>query len=206
VADINPRLQNQVLKAGITIRRDLYPSLKSLFSAYPKTHHFVNCTGLGSLKLGGVEDKLLYLSQGQTLLIASPSVPLTKMYFRSPSRTNNNTTYVFPRGDNGGVILGGCRGDGDWNTKEDPQLTEQIKKNAVELCPELGKIEDLKVLSVGVGFRPSRKGGGRIEKEVINGRVIVHNYGAGGTGYQGSWGMAKEAVDLLLSDTIASKL
>ena len=60
---------------------------------------------------------------------------------------------MFPRGDNGGVILGGCRGDGDWNTKEDPELTEQIKKHAVELCPELGKVEDLKVLSVGVGFR-----------------------------------------------------
>lgn len=79
------------------------------------------------------------------------------MYFRSPSRTNNNTTYVFPRGLNGGVVLGGCRGDGDWNPNADPQLTEQIKKYAVELCPELGKAEDLKVLSVGVGFRRKLK-------------------------------------------------
>jgi glycine/D-amino acid oxidase-like deaminating enzyme len=156
------------------------------------------------------------------------------MYFRSPSRTNNNTTYVFPRGQNGGVVLGGCRGDGDWNSNADPQLTEQIKKHAVKLCPKLGKVEDLKVLSVGVGFRrksntvslkikmrgwlliktdgstdswtASRKGGIRIEREMIDGKVVVHNYGAGGTGYQGSWGMAKEAVDLLWPEKIASKL
>jgi hypothetical protein len=62
-ANIGLRLQIQALKAGITIRRDLYLSLESLFSAYPKTHHFVNCTGLGSLKIGGVEDKLLYPSR-----------------------------------------------------------------------------------------------------------------------------------------------
>lgn len=35
---------------------------------------------------------------------------------------------------------------------------------------------------------------------------MVHNYGAGGTGYQGSWGMAKEAVELLRPDNMTSKL
>lgn len=33
----------------------------------------------------------------------------------------------------------------------------------------------------------SRKGGARIEKEKLNGKVVVHNYGAGGAGYQASW-------------------
>lgn len=43
----------------------------------------------------------------------------------------------------------------------------------------------------------SRKGGARLEKEVIDGFTVVHNYGAGGAGYQSSWGMAKDAVELL---------
>jgi hypothetical protein len=47
-------------------------------------------------------------------------------------------------------------------------------------------------------MRPSREGGARIERDEIpvNGerRVIVHNYGAGGTGFQAGYGMALDAV------------
>lgn len=48
------------------------------------------------------------------------------------------------------------------------------------------------------GMRPSREGGARIERDeiLVNGerRVIVHNYGAGGTGFQAGYGMALDAV------------
>lgn len=49
------------------------------------------------------------------------------------------------------------------------------------------------------GLRPSREGGARVEREEISiaggeKRVVVHNYGAGGTGYQAGYGMAVEAV------------
>lgn len=47
-------------------------------------------------------------------------------------------------------------------------------------------------------MRPSREGGARIERDeiLVNGerRVIVHNYGAGGTGFQAGYGMALDAV------------
>lgn len=33
----------------------------------------------------------------------------------------------------------------------------------------------------------SRKGGARLERERIGQALIIHNYGAGGTGYQASW-------------------
>jgi D-amino-acid oxidase len=32
-----------------------------------------------------------------------------------------------------------------------------------------------------------REGGARIEAEKIEGRLVIHNYGAGGTGFQASW-------------------
>lgn len=81
------------------------------------------------------------------------------------------------------------------------EFAEDIKRRCCALAPELGKPEDLKVIKHGLGLRPSRKGGARIERDDRAGRKVVHNYGAGGAGYQASWGMAKEAVDLLLSSS-----
>lgn len=57
------------------------------------------------------------------------------------------------------------------------------------------------ILGAFSGLRPSRQGGARVTREEItldgtNGqRVVVHNYGAGGTGFQAGYGMAVEAVD-----------
>lgn len=54
------------------------------------------------------------------------------------------------------------------------------------------------ILAVFAGLRPSREGGARIERDqiVVSGkkRVLVHNYGAGGTGFQAGYGMALDAV------------
>jgi D-amino-acid oxidase len=63
-------------------------------------------------------------------------------------------------------------------------------------------IEGLSVIRHGVGLRPLREDGVRIEKEKIAGTWVVHNYGHGGWGYQGSYGCsegAKELVDGILS-------
>jgi len=55
----------------------------------------------------------------------------------------------------------------------------------------------LDIVRVGVGLRPYRNGGARIELENINGVKVVHNYGAGGFGYQASYGMATYAVNIV---------
>jgi glycine/D-amino acid oxidase-like deaminating enzyme len=75
------------------------------------------------------------------------------MYIRSPKRVDPDTTYVFPRPLGGGVILGGSRQDGDWSAEPDMELAESIMRKCCALCPELGKVEDLKVLGHGVGLR-----------------------------------------------------
>ena len=58
--------------------------------------------------------------------------------------------------------------------------------------------EEPEVLATLAGMRPSREGGARVEREqrLVNGQdcVLVHNYGAGGTGFQAGYGMAIEAV------------
>jgi D-amino-acid oxidase len=57
----------------------------------------------------------------------------------------------------------------------------------------------MEVLSAFAGLRPSREGGARVERtsiQVDGSRtgIIVHNYGAGGTGFQAGLGMAQDAI------------
>jgi len=75
--------------------------------------------------------------------------------------------------------------------------TQSILDRTMALSDELrqGHPEILAALS---GLRPSRQGGTRVEREDLNvaGRncTVIHNYGAGGTGFQAGYGMALDAV------------
>lgn len=106
----------------------------------------------------------------------------------------------------GGTILGGCYQKNHWESQPDPNLALRIMKRSVDLCPELtnGKgIEALEVIRHGVGLRPLRIGGVRLEKERLGDIWVVHNYGHGGFGYQSSYGCAQKAVCLV--DQVLSK-
>ncbi len=73
-------------------------------------------------------------------------------------------------------------------------------ERAVALCPQLtggAGIEQLSIIRHGVGLRPGREGGTRIEGERIDGLPVVHSYGHGGGGYQSSYGCAEEVVRLV---------
>jgi D-amino-acid oxidase len=137
------------------------------------------------------------------MLLAEPRNPLTRMYMQKIN--NDEFTHIFPRPLGGGIIIGGVRLHHDYNEEPDMDLAERIKKRACDLCPELGTPESLEVIRHNVGFRrwfinlihltiskltslvASRKGGARIERENRHGKWLIHNYGAGGTGYQASW-------------------
>ncbi|KAF2731576.1 hypothetical protein EJ04DRAFT_442803 [Polyplosphaeria fusca] len=182
-------LQAQVLSKGIRMVKREYSSIKAPLKDFPDAALLVNATGLGSLKLEDVRDTNLYPTRGQTVLVAEPRKPISRMYFRSPKRLDPETTYVFPRPVGGGVILGGSRQEGDWNPEVDMELAKDIMERCCKLCPELGKPEELEILSHNVGLRPSRKGGMRIEVENRKewSVPVVHCYGHSGTGYQSSW-------------------
>ncbi|KAH7267791.1 FAD dependent oxidoreductase [Fusarium redolens] len=192
-----PWLQFEATKLGIEIRRAIIDDLSDIPGRFPTTSAIFNCTGLGSLALKGVEDHHVYPAKGQVYIVEAPPSGISKMYFRSSQRLGSHSTHVFPRGKDGGVVLGGCRLNGDSNEQFDPVIGQGIKERCCALVPELGRAENLRIIKQGVGFRPSRKGGARIELERKYGVKVIHNYGAGGSGYQASWGMAKAAVDLL---------
>lgn len=74
--------------------------------------------------------------------------------------------------------------------------TESILARTAALLPLL-KSDDVEIITAAAGLRPSRVGGARVEKCMRpDGRLLVHNYGAGGTGYQAGLGMASDAVEL----------
>jgi D-amino-acid oxidase len=51
------------------------------------------------------------------------------------------------------VILGGSRDDGNWSDVWDEELGMDIMKRCSELCPELGRPEDLQVIGRNIGLR-----------------------------------------------------
>ena len=108
--------------------------------------------------------------------------------------------YVMQRAAGGGTLLGGSYQKGNWDSQIDPNLSVRIMKRAVEICPSLtdGKgVEGLDVIRFGVGLRPVRQGGVRLEREKVAETWVVHNYGHGGYGYQSSYGCAGVAVGLV---------
>ena len=58
-------------------------------------------------------------------------------------------------------------------------------------------LADDQVLRSVAGIRPFRRGGPRLERQELAGKIVVHNYGHGGAGYTLSWGSASLAADLL---------
>lgn len=84
-------------------------------------------------------------------------------------------------------------GDGSTYSHE----TKSIIERTSHLDTKLHKPEK-EVLAAFAGMRPSRTGGARIERDSITvkgqKKPLVHNYGAGGTGYQAGYGMALDAV------------
>lgn len=185
-----PWLTSQCLKLGAVIRRGIAEHVTDA----AKLHHtgkpadlIVNCTGLSSIRLGGVEDSTLYPARGQIVVVHND--PGIMMSASGTDDGPDEAVYIMNRAAGGGCVLGGCLQKDNWESQPDPNLAVRIMRRAVELCPSMvpeGKgIEALSVIRHGVGLRPMRKDGIRVEKEVIAGSdgrkvPIIHNYGHGG--------------------------
>ena len=158
----------------------------------------MNCTGLMASQLGGVEDKSVVPARGQIVVVRNDAGKMLNM--SGTDDGDDEACYVMTRAAGGGTVLGGSYQKGSWESQVDPNLATRIMKRAVQQCPALtgGKgIEHLDIVRHGVGLRPVREGGARVEKERIGGTWVVHDYGHGGAGYQSSYGCSQAAVGLI---------
>ncbi|KZZ97696.1 NAD(P)-binding domain protein [Moelleriella libera RCEF 2490] len=183
------RLKNEF---GVTFIRQKLPDIQSAF-INPSTRLVFNCTGNASATLPGVTDTSCYPTRGQVVLTRAPGVTTNIM-----RHGKDYETYVIPRPySNGNVILGGYmqKGNGDGSTYS--HETDSILRRTTELSSELRAAKP-EILAAFAGLRPSRHGGARVQRDDAAGgkRTIVHNYGAGGTGFQAGYGMATDAVNL----------
>lgn len=104
----------------------------------------------------------------------------------------HGVTYVVPRSND--CVLGGTAQVGDWSLEPDIDTAGGIVERCARFVPE---VREKKVLGHAVGLRPGRHAI-RLEAEAIgDGRVVVHNYGHGGSGVTLSWGCAEEVVALV---------
>lgn len=167
--------------------------------------------GLGAAKLPGLEDKSVYPTRGQTILVDAPRVKRTCAHLQR----DGAVSYIIPR-SNGQVILGGCNEKGDWYTGIRPEMSKFIAQSCIALDGNLveekgvggGEKDPLRLLKIvrqNCGLRPSRHGGIRLEAEWRDTQGAGHRvltgycYGHGGTGYQSSWGSCRALVDVLES-------
>lgn len=61
------------------------------------------------------------------------------------------------------------------------------------------------IIGTNVGIRPYRKTGIRLEAETVKDKLIIHNYGYGGSGITLSFGGANEVLEILAQQKIESK-
>ncbi|KAF4762911.1 hypothetical protein N7455_009918 [Penicillium solitum] len=160
-----------------------------------------NCTGNAARTLKGVKDPKCYPTRGQILLAKATHINQNVM-----RHGKDYETYIIPRPHSkGNIILGGYmqKGVGLPDTLGDE--TESILSRTKAMLPEL-ESPDTEILAAFAGLRPSREGGARVDSEVVKvddsdrKGLVVHNYGAGGTGFQAGYGMAVDAVGCALGE------
>jgi D-amino-acid oxidase len=186
----------QVVKTRLAADGDFSAALQEAerlaqASGRVKPSCFVNATGLGAKKLCGDED--MYPIRGQTVLVkGEASTTITRV-------GDGYRAYCIPRPGSGTTILGGTKEEGIWDERPDDKITEQILLHNAWQIPELltGPDGRFEVVSVQCGLRPARKGGPRMETEVVGARTVVHAYGHAGAGYQNSVGSARAVVGMV---------
>ncbi|KAG8410762.1 D-aspartate oxidase [Metarhizium acridum] len=178
---------------GVRFLRQKLPSIQAAYVS-PQTQIVFNCTGNAARTLAGVQDAKCFPTRGQVVLARAP------MMRRNVMRHGRDyETYIIPRPQsNGNVILGGFMQKGNNDPSTYGHETDSIVRRTRDLCPQELRDGPCEMLAVFAGARPSREGGARVERESISvggsERVLVHNYGAGGTGFQAGYGMALDAV------------
>jgi D-amino-acid oxidase len=174
-------LVERLTRAGGTIELRAFDSLNDAASLSPMV---VNCSGLGARLL--VPDSEVVPLRGPKIIVANPGVDT--FFMEGPP--SEQWTCFHPHGDL--VVLGGSARVSE-DTTPSPEEAQAIIARCASVEPRLA---DAVVLEHRVGLRPGRSAV-RLEREVVNRSIVVHNYGHGSLGVTLSWGCARDAAALV---------
>lgn len=185
VCDVPIHLQwmfDELQRQGVVITQR---EVADLAEAFAVSDVVVNCTGLGARDLCG--DRELQAVRGQVVRLPKQDVAHAWI-----DDSGALPCYLVPRAD--GLIVGGTAQVGDERLEPDGDDTEAIVRQIREAFPSLSGCEPE---VVRVGLRPYRSTV-RLEcLELAGGRLLVHNYGHGGSGYTLAWGCAADVASWL---------
>ena len=174
-------LAARLLRAGGTINGEVcFEKLEEVDRDFDLV---INCAGIGAREL--VRDTDLEPHRGQVVI-----VPRVEDLSCAIVCDDAPLMYAIPRTND--CVFGGTN-DLSSDLAADPATTNRI----IAECSRVLNIERPNVLAACVGLRPFRKSGVRLEREKLrDGRIVIHNYGHGGSGFTLSWGCAREVLDL----------
>lgn len=150
----------------------------------------INCTGLGARKLS--QDNWLKPIKGQLVMVIYPKNKLKESLGTIESISAGHW-YIYPhleeinKKEQVEVILGGTALESD-SIIPDPKITQEILAGNGKILAGLVEKKSL------AGFRPYREGGPRVGKRILKDKIIIDNYGHGGSGYTLCFGSAKRAL------------
>lgn len=177
-----PWLEARLASLGVGVERRTVRTFDDAFAVAPTV---VNCTGLGAAEL--CQDRAMQPVRGQVVVVERREVPHALI-----DDIGATPFYVVPRGRD--LVLGGTAQVGDRRTSIDDRDTDAILDGIGARMPEL---RSLRPRAVKVGLRPYRSTV-RVEAEPRpGGRLLVHDYGHGGSGYTLAWGCAEAVADLV---------
>ena len=174
-------LAKRFLAAGGEINGNV--RFEKLEDVSPAFDLVINCAGIGAREL--VQDIDLKPHRGQVAIVPKIDNLSCAIVCDDPP-----LMYAIPRTND--CVFGGTNEISD-NLDADPTATARI----LDKCSRVLKIDDPTVLAERVGLRPFRKLGVRLERgRLRDGRMAIHNYGHGGSGFTLSWGCAEKVLGL----------
>jgi len=143
----------------------------------------INCAGIGARSLANDVD--LEPHRGQVAI-----APKIDNLSCATVCDDAPLMYAIPRTND--CVFGGTNELSD-NLDVDPKSTARILAE----CSRVLRIDKPRVIAERVGLRPFRISGVRLEADRLrSGRIVIHNYGHGGSGFTLSWGCAKNVLSL----------
>ncbi|WP_326561534.1 FAD-dependent oxidoreductase [Micromonospora sp. NBC_01796] len=180
-------LVNRLGRAGGRIERATVGSLAEVAAEAPVV---VNCTGAAAREL--VPDNEVQPTRGQLVVVDNPGV---HWFFAESDTETTELTYFLPHGDH--VVLGGTMEVGHSDAAPQAETAAAIVRRCAAVEPALGRA---RILDHRVGFRPVRPQV-RLEQLDLDGGIMIHNYGHGGSGISLSWGCALEVLNMIETRT-----
>ena len=173
--------------------RSVMRTVTALDEIFETADVVVNCGGLGARELAG--DASMVAVRGQVVRVEQFGLDRYILDEQSP----DGIAYVYPRSND--VVLGGTREPGNERIEPDPETAREIVRRCSLLEP---RVAAARIVSHAVGLRPGRPTV-RLEAERPGpGRLLVHDYGHGGSGVTLSWGCAEDVAALIRAERPAA--